>query len=229
MFTFFNVLLESLKLHYVTCLIFHQTVLCSGLSQFWGKVQKVYNVSFACKFKLWALHLQWTYRAAISNHLTWQWIFEELFCFFFFFWSGDFRKLGPKGICGSSTILKESFLTSLGGARRKPKWRNGFAQIRFLSQSCKAQKTAVYSGYCHSFFNSGLGMKPLPYSNESTAYPFSNHFWPLPGFLLSLSLPLMWFCDYCVWDPARHSAVRWRKTHLAMAKLEWALVTDFSL
>lgn len=137
-------------------------------------------------------------------------------------------KFGLNGVCGLSTILKESLLTSLGGARRKPKWRNCFAQIGL----CRAAKTPAYSGHWNSFFDYGLGMKLLwnIIAMRVLLILLSYHFWPLLSPLPLLPLPVMLFLDYNVWGPARHSHSKIEKSRFSsqvMAKLEWALVTEF--
>ena len=91
------------------------------------------------------LYLRWPSRTVILNHLTQPWIFAVLLSLvlFFFFCGGNFMKFGLKGICGLSTVLKESLLTSLGGARRKPKREIALLRLDFYCRAAKPEDRSL--------------------------------------------------------------------------------------
>lgn len=138
-------------------ILFHQAVLLWVLSQSWGPLRSLQCL--LCKFKKWVLPLKWTSRTVPLNHLTDLERFQYCLLSLVLFLKWEFHEIQSEGHLWLIYYFKESLLTSPGGAGRKPKWRDCFAQIGFLLQSCKAQKTAVYSGHCNSFFNSGLGVE----------------------------------------------------------------------
>lgn len=135
------------------------------------------------------------------------------------FWSGNFMKFGLKGRCNLFIILKENLLTSLGGARRKPKWEIALLRLDFYCWAAKPRRQQLIVNAAVRFLTVDMGWDEIAVEAWLTLFP--NRFRPLsrpPLFWLPLTL----FGDYSVWGPARpsQSVKEGRFSYQAVAELE---------
>ena len=111
-------------------------------------------------------------------------------------WSGNFMQFGLKGKCNLSIILKENLLTSLGGARRKPKWEIALLRLDFYCRAAKPRRQQFIVNTAVRFLTVDMGWSEIAMEARLTLFP--NRFWPLSRPLLSLSsLDVVWWLQ-CV-------------------------------
>lgn len=195
-FSLFNVTARKFKIAYVAHIIISSDSAALGLkSVLWASSKSLWYLP--CRFERRVLYLRWTSRRVILNHLTWPWMFAVLFIITgALFWSGNLMKFGLKCKCNLSIILKENLLSSLGGARRKPKWEIALLRLDFYCRAAKPgrQQFIVNTAVC--FLTVDMGWSEI--AMEARLPLFPNRFWPLSRPLLSLSsLDVVWWLQ-CV-------------------------------